>query len=100
MCLPAHLNSGVTAAEAEAAMTSAFDAHLASRAPDQPLTVDGMLAAVRDDTRYAVVRAEVTVTVTDADRFLQLTDGQGSFAPVTGQAVARGTLTLDVREGP
>ncbi|HEY1178242.1 MAG TPA: hypothetical protein VGF17_18965, partial [Phytomonospora sp.] len=97
--VPAHLNAGVTAAEAEAALTGAFDAHLATLAPDRPLTVDGLLAAVRDDTRYAVVRPEVTVTVTDADRFLQLTDGQGSFAPQTGQAVARGTLTLDVREG-
>ncbi|GIG64557.1 hypothetical protein [Phytomonospora endophytica] len=97
--LPLHLNAGVTAAEAETAITAAVDAHLAGRAPDQPLTVDGLLAAARDDTRYAVVRTEVTVTVTDADRFLQLTDGQGSFAPQTGQATARGTVTLDVREG-
>ncbi|MEV0644065.1 hypothetical protein AB0I28_02255 [Phytomonospora sp. NPDC050363] len=97
--LPMHLNPGVTAAEAETALNGAVDAHLATRAPDQPLTVDGLLAAARDDTRYAVVRTEVTVTVTDADRFLQLTDGQGTFAPQAGQAVARGTVTLDVREG-
>ena len=97
--IPAHLMAAVTKADTESALTTAIDAYLTTLAPERPLTVDGLLAAVRDDTRYAVVRAEVTVTVTDQDRFLQLTDGQGAFAPQPAQTVARGRFDLDVREG-
>jgi hypothetical protein len=97
--LPVHLAAGVTGADAEQAIQVATDAHLATRATERPLTVDGLLAALRDDTRYAVVRAEVLVSVTDGNLFLQLTDGLGTFTPKGGQPVVRGTVQLDFREG-
>jgi uncharacterized phage protein gp47/JayE len=97
--LPVHLKSGVTKADAEATVTTHLDTYLGKVAPDKPLTVDALLAAVRDESRFGAVRSEVVVTVSAGDRFLQLTDGQGSYQPAPGETVARGTLTLDVREG-
>ena len=97
--LPVHLKTGVTQANAEAAVTATLDGYLAQVAPDKPLTVDALLAAVRDESRFGAVRSEVVVTVTTGDRFLQLTDGQGSYQPAPGESMARGTLSLDVREG-
>ena len=68
--------------------------------PEGTLTVDGVVAAVRDDTRYALTRAEVLLTIETADgRFLQLTDGTGSYAPVTSETLQRGALAVDIREG-
>jgi len=103
VAFPAHLVAGVTQADAQAALTLAVDAHLGTLAPDRPLTVDALLAAVRDDTRYAAVRADVVVTVTSGTgagaRFLQLTDGVGAYPPAPAETVTRGQLTLDVREG-
>jgi uncharacterized phage protein gp47/JayE len=97
---PVHLVTGVTSAEAAAALTAAVDGYLAG---GSALTVDGLLAAVRDDTRYAAVRAEVIVTVTSgtgaAAQFRQLTDGVGGYQPTTGETLLRGALNLDVREG-
>jgi hypothetical protein len=99
VALPVHLVAGVTRDDAQAALGLAVDAYLGAVTPDRPLTVDALLAAVRDDTRYAVVRGEVLVTVTDADRFTQLSDGVGRFAPAPGQTLRRTALNLDVREG-
>ena len=97
--LPVHLLAGVTAAAATAAINAAVDAELATRGPGAPLTVDGIAAAVRDDTRYVLVRDGVQVTVEAGDRFLQLTDGIGSYEPVAGETLRRGTISVDVREG-
>ncbi|HEX8001079.1 MAG TPA: hypothetical protein VF519_00120 [Mycobacteriales bacterium] len=97
--LPVHLVSGVTRADAEAAATSRLDGYLATVAPDKPLTADALLSAVADNTRYGAVRAETVVTVSAGDRFLQLTDGQGTYQPLPGETMARGTLSFDVRDG-
>ncbi len=97
--LPVHLLPGVTESAATAAINAAFDAHLTTRAPGAPLTLDGVAAAIRDDTRYALVRSQAQLTVEAADRFLQLTDGVGSYEPALGEVLRRGTVTLDVREG-
>jgi hypothetical protein len=97
--LPVHLLAGVTATAATAAINAAFDGHLATRAPGAPLTLDGIAAAIRDDTRYVLVRGEAQVTVEAGERFLQLTDGVGSYEPATGEALRRGTVSIDVREG-
>lgn len=96
--VPVHLMPGVTAADAQHAVELAVRGHLATL-PGGQLTVDGLLAAVRDDTRYQVVRADVVVTAETADRFLQLADGLGA-QPIgpTDQALLR-TITVDVREG-
>lgn len=81
-------------------MGLAIDSHLTTRGPDQPLTVDALVAAARDDTRYVIVRAEVVITVETADgRFEQLADGSGSYTPAAGETLTRAGLTLDVREG-
>lgn len=97
--LPVHLLPGVTAAAATTALNAAFDSHLASRSPSAPLTVDGLAAAVRDDTRYVLVRAEAQVTVEAGDRFRQLTDGVGEYALGPAEALQRGVVSIDVREG-
>ncbi|HSD80660.1 MAG TPA: hypothetical protein VLB47_08365, partial [Solirubrobacteraceae bacterium] len=97
--LPVHLLPGVTAAEATTAIDAAFDAHLAARAPGAALTVDGIAAAIRDDTRYVLVRGDAQATVEAGERFLQLTDGVGAYEPAAAETLQRGTVTVDVREG-
>lgn len=97
--LPVHLLPGITGSSAGAAINAALDAHLATRAPGASLTVDGVAAAIRDDSRYALVRAQTQVTVEADGRFLQLTDGVGSYEPAPGEALQRGTVSVDVREG-
>ena len=101
--LPMHLVAGVTATQAQAAVTLAVDAYLSGIGPDVELTVDALLAAVRDDTRYAAVRTDAVVTVTTGgpgqERFRQLTDGVGGYTPATGEVIRRGQVDLDVREG-
>lgn len=97
--LPVHLLPGVTEAAATAAINAAFDGLLSTRAPGAPLTVDGLAATIRDDTRYVLVRSDAQVTVEAGERFLQLTDGVGSYEPAAGETLRRGTVGIDVREG-
>lgn len=97
--VPLHLVGATTEAEAHAALDKSFAAWLAKSGPDLPLSVDVMLGSVRDDTRFAIVRAQVVVTVERGDRFWQLTDGQGSVTPTAGDALTAGQLDLQVREG-
>lgn len=98
--LSVHLMPGVTQADATAAINQALASHLTTRGPGAPLTVDGVAAAIRDDTRYALVRAEALVTVeTAAGQFQQLTDGVGSYSPAANETLQKGTATVDVREG-
>ena len=61
--LPVSLLPGVTLADASGAINLALTSYLAGRNASQPLTVDGLLAAVRDETRFAAIRSEVVVTV-------------------------------------
>ena len=97
--LPVHLLPGVTATAATAAIDAAFDSHLQTRATDAPLTVDGLAADLRDDTRYVLVRSEIQVTVEAGDRFRQLTDGVGEYPLGPAETLHRGTVSVDVREG-
>ena len=97
--LPVHLQAGVTAESATTAINSAFDGHLATRKPGAALSVDGIAAAVRDETRYVLVRDEIQVTVEAGERFLQLTDGVGQYEPAAAEGLRRGTVSIDVREG-
>jgi uncharacterized phage protein gp47/JayE len=97
--LPVHLAPGVTLAQATEAIALALDGFLASRRVDAPLTVDALAAAIRDDTRFALVRADVIVTVEGGGRFLQLTDGLGSYAPGTNETLAKGVVDIPPREG-
>jgi uncharacterized phage protein gp47/JayE len=97
--LPVHLVPGVTVTEATQVVTTSFDAFLSSRGGGAPLTVDALAAAIRDDSRFALVRAEAMVTVESDGRFLQLTDGTGAYTPAVGQTLRREALDLQPREG-
>jgi uncharacterized phage protein gp47/JayE len=100
LLLPLHLAPGVTQENANAAITTALRSHLATRRSDAPLTVDGLLAAIRDDSRFAAVRNDTIVTVeTEQNRFFQLTDGVGSYAPTANETLTDSEISLDVREG-
>ncbi len=98
--LPVHLAPGVTLADASAAIGLALNGFLSSRAPDAPLTLDHLAAAIRDDTRFGLIRSESLITVETADgRFLQLTDGIGDYRPSPNESLQKGEITIDVREG-
>jgi uncharacterized phage protein gp47/JayE len=98
--LPIHLAPGITLANASDAINLALNGFLATRRPDAPLTVDGLAAAIRDDTRFALVRGDTLVTVETADnRFLQLTDGVGSYAPGANETLQKGDIGIEPREG-
>ena len=97
--LPVHLAPGATAAATKAAIETAFASHLASRSNGAPLNLDGLAAAIRDDTRFALIRAEATLTVEAGDRFLQLSDGLGEYMPGPGERLSPGRIDIDIREG-
>ena len=97
--IPVRLLPGVTLANATTAIDLAFTSYLASRNPSHPLTVDGLLAAIRDDTRFAAVRTDVIVTVESGSTFVQLTDGVGSYVPAMNESLHKGTLDVQPREG-
>lgn len=96
LTLPVHLAPGVTVAEATAAIGLAVDAHLAGRGPDAELTLDSVAAAIRDESRYALVRELASITVEHGDRFVQLLDGQGAY--LAGPAETLQRRGLDVSE--
>lgn len=97
--LPVHLMPGVTAAQASGAIELALDSFLRSRRPDAPLTVDALAAAIRDDSRFALVRGDVQVTVQSNGSFLQLTDGVGTYAPAANETLRKDAVDVDPREG-
>jgi hypothetical protein len=97
--LPVHLTPGTTQVQATEAITNAFDSHLTTRASDAPLTLDGIAAAIRDDSRFALVRSDAIITVESGERFFQLTDGVGSYAPAPNERLRNQSLNVEVREG-
>jgi len=94
-----HLTPGTTQAQAQQALRLAFDSHLATRAADAALSFDSLAAALRDDSRYALVRNDSLVTVESGDRFFQLADGVGQYAPAPDETLRSQALDLQVREG-
>ena len=56
--------------------------------------VDGLAAAIRDESRFVLVRADVMVTVEGNDRFLQLTDGVGSYSPATNETLQKANISF------
>jgi hypothetical protein len=98
--LPIHLVAGVTLADASQAVNLAVNSHLSSRRPDAPLTFDSLAAAIRDDSRFALIRDQAVVTIETADhRFRQLTDGVGTYAPAPNETLQKGAVDLQPREG-
>jgi len=97
--LPLHLVAGVTEAQAHSAIESALAAYLTSRSPSTPVSVDTMAASIRDDSRYALVRDEATITIEKGDIFMQLADAQGQYVPAAGETMEKQAVNLDIREG-
>ncbi len=94
--LPVTPEVGVSMGEAREAIELALVAHLASRGPTAPLTVDGLATAIRDDSRFALDRLGATVTVEHQGRFVQLIDDGGNYQPGSGETLR--LRTLDVIE--
>jgi uncharacterized phage protein gp47/JayE len=97
--LRVHLVPGVTLQQASDTINLALNSYLATRRADAPLTVDGLAAAIRDDSRFALVRADVIVTVEGGGRFIQLTDGVGQYAPATNETLLIGVIDIQPSEG-
>jgi uncharacterized phage protein gp47/JayE len=97
--LPVHLTPATTLTEVKQAIDNAFTSHLTTRAADAPLTLDGVAAAIRDDSRFALVRSDAMITVESGERFFQLTDGVGSYAPAPNEMLRKEALDVQVREG-
>lgn len=97
--LPVHLVPGVTLAEATSAIRPAAESHVRGRGSEAPLTVDGLAAAIRDDSRFALVRADAVITVEVGGRFRQLTEGAGSYVPADNETLVIRTLEIEPREG-
>ncbi len=97
--LPLHLVAGVTEAQAQSALETALTAYLAGRGPSAPVSVDTLAASIRDDSRYALVRDEATITIEKGDTFMQLADAQGQYVPATGETMEKQAVNLDIREG-
>ncbi|TQN47689.1 putative phage protein gp47/JayE [Humibacillus xanthopallidus] len=97
--IPIHLVAGVTLAEATAAIDAAAASYAAGLTGGGSVTVDGLIATLRDDSRFAIVRADVSVTTESVDRFMQLADGIGAQAVGPGDRLVVGEISVDVREG-
>lgn len=88
-----------TMTEVQRVLEQAVDAHLATRGPETTLTFDSIASAVRDDSRYVLVREASTLTVQSGDRFRQLADGSGSFQPQAGQMLQREAVNVTSGDG-
>jgi hypothetical protein len=97
--LPIQLAAGVTLVEAQGAILLAVKAHLATRDAGQPLTLDSLATAIRDDSRFALARSAAMLTVESGSRFLQLTDGVGTYAPVANERIEAGSIDVELDEG-
>jgi hypothetical protein len=98
--LPVHLAAGSTPGPVSAQIAQRLRGHLSTRRPDAPLTLDGVASAIRDDAKFALVRAAATLTIETADgRFLQLTDGVGSYAPAAQETLRDGDLAVTPEAG-
>jgi hypothetical protein len=97
--LPAHPVAGVTAAEASRTITGRAESWLRQLTAGSTITVDALVAALRDDTRYVLVPDEVAVIVEAADRFLQLSVGIGAYQLAVDDTATARSVVVDVREG-
>ena len=97
--VPVHLVGATTEADATDTLNKSVAAYVAKGAPDLPLSVDGLVGAIRDDSRFAIVRSEVVLTVEKGDRFFQLVDRSGSYTPTASEGLVVGDVGVQVREG-
>ena len=91
--------AGVTATDAESALQLALDSFVVTRSDSNKISVDELAAALRDDTRYALVREDIILTVEVEDSFLQLSDGLGEFIPAQNDSIKKGNVVFELIEG-
>lgn len=99
MFVPLYLLPGITFADASAALNSAAADWVAGRDETRPIDVDSLMARLRDDTRYQLVRAETAVTTEVDGQFMQLADGIGVHVVRATDQVFLRNLNLDLRDG-
>ncbi|PCK07951.1 MAG: hypothetical protein COA42_11740 [Alteromonadaceae bacterium] len=97
--LPYIPDAGTTQADAEASLQLAYDSFISSRSPSNIITVDELAAALRDDSRYALIRESIILTVEVEETFLQLSDGLGSFSPQDNDSISSGDASFSLTEG-
>jgi hypothetical protein len=99
MLIPFHLVPGLTFAQAGQALSSAAADWAANRDETNPIDVDGLMARLRDDTRYQIVRSEVSVTTEVDGQFMQLADGIGVHTVRATDQVTLRNVSYDLRDG-
>ncbi len=97
--VPLFLQPGTSEADAMTTIDSAYNSFLQLASSTATLTVDALVAAIRDDTRYVILREETTLTVEVDGTFQQLSDGLGEYVPLGGETIQKGDVALDIREG-
>lgn len=97
--VPVHLVGSTTEADANTLLKTSVAAYVAKGAPDVPLSVDSLVGAIRDDSRFAIVRGEVVLTVEKGDRFFQLVDRSGSYTPSPSEGLVVGDVGVQIRTG-
>lgn len=98
--LPVRLQTGVTLEQAKAKVEGAIKQYLNSIKPDSPLSVDSLIAFVRDNAIFDIVRTETSVTVESADkRFVQLADNRGVYLPAPNEILNSELISVEPQEG-
>lgn len=97
--VPVRLVAGVTAAEARSVLDTAAQSYADGLKGGAVVTADGLIAALRDDTRYQVIRSDTALTTESGERFLQLADGIGAHPVAPDEKVSLRSFSVDVREG-
>jgi len=92
-------DAGTTQAEAEASLLLAYNSFIRSRSANNVITVDALATALRDDSRYALIREDIILTVEVEETFLQLSDGLGSFTPQDSDNISSGDASFSLTEG-
>ncbi len=100
LVLPVHLLPGVTQTDLEQTIRLAAQAHFNSLVTSgTAYSIDTLAAAIRDDTRFTLLRAEALSVVESQGRFIQLADQLGEYPLQPNETLHLRDVTLDVREG-
>jgi len=73
------LQSGVSAEQARALLTTKLKSAFASVPADTSIDVDFLLNALRDDANYSIDPMKLQVTLTSAQQFVEIMQGSASF---------------------
>jgi hypothetical protein len=79
------LLAGTTAPAAQTALTQKLTQYFGSLPVDTQVDLPAVLAAVRDDTKYAIDPLNSSITLSSAQQFFQIVQGGQSFRVLAGQ---------------